>query len=140
MEGTTLTYAISKGAAALTGLFGGLSIAFFWQPKKLHQHGKLAAGAIIGGIATSASFALGGVVASIAGLNFEDIDIALGIGYLVGALSVGVISFLAKFFDNHEGEDLLEVARKVKSVATSDAPATKRRQGRSSSAARGKRK
>lgn len=32
---------LSQGLAALAGLFGGLSVSFFWQPKKLHQHGRL---------------------------------------------------------------------------------------------------
>lgn len=46
---------LSQCLAALAGLFGGLSVSFFWQPKKLHQHGRLAAGVIIGAISVSIS-------------------------------------------------------------------------------------
>lgn len=54
---------LSQGLAALAGLFGGLSVSFFWQPKKLHQHGRLAAGIIIGAISVSTTFTLGGFIA-----------------------------------------------------------------------------
>jgi hypothetical protein len=103
-----------KILSAIAGLFGGLSISFFWQPRSLHQHGKLAAGAIVGGIAVAASFALGGVVASYLGVDINEADTALGIGYCVGVSSVGVISFLANFFANREGKDILEVASEIK--------------------------
>lgn len=119
MEPTTTSaggFAISKGLAALAGLFGGLSVSFFWQPKKLHQHGRLAAGAIIGGISVSAAFALGGIVARLVGLNFLEVDIALGLGYLVGAISVGIVAWLANFFDKREDSDLLEVAQEIQAV------------------------
>lgn len=115
MEATTATgYAISKGAAALAGLFGGLSVSFFWQPKRLHQHGKLAAGAIIGGISVSAAFALGGIVARWVGMNFADIDVALGLGYAIGVMCVGVIAWLANFLEKREHKDILEVMREVR--------------------------
>jgi len=106
LEGKLLT--------GIAGFFGGLSISFFWQPKKLHQHGKLAAGAIIGGISVAAAFALGGVVANQLGVNINEADTALGIGYCIGVLSVGVISLIANFFDKREGQDILQVAQELK--------------------------
>lgn len=111
---TTVAYILSKGAAALAGLFGGLSVSIFWQPKKLHQHGKLAAGAIIGGIAVSAAFTTGGIIARWVGLDFQEVDVALGLGYAIGAVSVGLIAWLANFFDRREGKDILEVANEVR--------------------------
>lgn len=115
---TTISgYVISKGAAALAGLFGGLSVSFFWQPRRLHQHGKLAAGAIIGGISVSAAFTLGGLAARWVGLNFNDVDIALGIGYVIGVLCVGVIAWLANFLEKREEDDILEVVQEVRGAA-----------------------
>jgi len=108
---------LSQGLAALAGLFGGLSVSFFWQPKKLHQHGRLAAGVIIGAISVSTTFTLGGFIARWLGMNFKDSDIAMGIGYFVGAISVGMIAWLANFFNRREGHDILQVAGELKRVA-----------------------
>lgn len=108
-------FALTKALSAVAGLFGGLSVSFFWQPKKLHEHGKLAAGAIVGGIAVGAAFTLGGIVIKQFGLESESVDIALGVGYIVGILSVGFIGLLANFFEKREGQDLLQVAQEVKS-------------------------
>jgi hypothetical protein len=107
-------YMISKGAVSLAALLGALSVSMFWQPKKLHQHGKLAAGAIIGGISVSAAFALGGLVAKWTGLNFEEIDTALGLGYAIGVLSVAVIAWVANFLEKRENRDILEVVQEVR--------------------------
>ena len=126
--GTTTAggYAISKGAVSLAALLGALSVSMFWQPKKLHQHGKLAAGAIIGGISVSAAFALGGLIAKWAGLNFEEIDTALGLGYAIGVLSVGVIAWVANFLEKRENRDILEVVQEVRGRApTRRTPARK---------------
>lgn len=123
---TTASYVISKGAAALAGLFGGLSVSFFWQPKRLHQHGKLAAGAIIGGISVSAAFALGGIIARWIGLNFADIDVALGLGYAIGVLCVGVIAWLANFLEKREHKDILEVANELRGQVDSSKKVAKK--------------
>lgn len=32
---------ISEALLAFSGLFGGVSISFFWQPQRLHQHSHL---------------------------------------------------------------------------------------------------
>jgi hypothetical protein len=118
MEPATTTaaggYAISKGAAALAALLGALSVSMFWQPKKLHQHGKLAAGAIIGGISVGAAFALGGLIAKWVGLNFEEIDTALGLGYAIGMMSVGVIAWVANSLERRENHDILEVVEELR--------------------------
>jgi hypothetical protein len=103
-------YAISKGAVSLAALLGALSVSMFWQPKKLHQHGKLAAGAMIGGISVGAAFALGGLIAKWAGLNFEEIDTALGLGYAIGVVAVGVIAWVANLLEKYENKDIIEVA------------------------------
>lgn len=127
---TEFGYAISKMAAAMAGLFGGLSVSFFWQPKKLHQHGKLAAGAIIGGMAVSAAFTLGGMIARWLGLNFNDVDTALGLGYIIGILCVGIIAWLANFLERRENKDILEVVQEVRSAASGNSDVVKSRQPR----------
>lgn len=108
------TFIIGKGLSALSGLIGGLSIAALWQPQKLRRHGALAAGAIVGGMSVGGAVAMGGMIAKWLGLDYADLDTVLGIGFLVGACSVGLINLLANFFDNHEKDDILEVAREVK--------------------------
>lgn len=107
-------FAVGKLLSGIAGFFGGLSISFFWQPKKLHSYGKLAAGAIIGGISVAASIALGGIIAGRLKLDMNDADTALGVGYLIGIASVGIISFLANYFDKRDGQDILEIADELR--------------------------
>lgn len=109
-------FVIGKGLSALAGLIGGLSISVFWQPEKIKQHGRLAAGAIIGAISVGGAFTLGGLVARWAGLDLADMDTALGIGFILGVASVGLINFIANFFDRREGQDILEVAKEVQAT------------------------
>ena len=105
-----------QGFSSLSGLFGGLSISFFWRPKKLHRHGRFSAGLIIGSISVSTSFAFTGLVSRWLGMNIGEIDIALGLGYFIGAISVGAIAWLGNFFNHREEQDLLEVVSDIKSV------------------------
>ena len=118
MNEVSVSFAISKFLSSLAGLFGGLSISFFHHPKKLHQYGTFTAGAIIGGISVFASFAVSGLVAKQVGLNFEDSDVALGVGYFVGIVSVGIIALLAKFFENRQDKDLMDVIQEIKKPVT----------------------
>jgi len=111
------SFFINQVLAAFAGLFGGLSISFFWQPRKLHQHGRLSAGVIIGSISVAATFALGGLVSRWLGMNFNEADNAMGLGYGLGIVSVGVIAWLANFFNRREDSDILEVAGELKRVA-----------------------
>lgn len=111
------SFLISQILAAFSGLFGGLSISFFWQPKKLHQHGRFSAGIIICSISVAATFALGGLVSRWLGMNFDQADNAMGLGYGLGVISVGVIAWLANFFNRREDSDILEVAGELKRVA-----------------------
>lgn len=111
---TSGSFALGKLLSGVAGFFGGLSVSFFWQPKKLHAYGRFAAGAIIGGISVAASIALGGIVASKLRLDMNDADTALGMGYMIGIVSVGIISFLANYFDKRDGQDILEVAQELK--------------------------
>jgi len=110
-------FAIGKALTAIAGFFGGLSVSFFWQPKKLHQYGKLAAGAIIGGIAVAASITLGGIVSHYIGIDVNNSDSALAVGYVIGVLSVFVLSILVNFFEKKEDKDIFEVASEMKSMS-----------------------
>ncbi|GLY61749.1 hypothetical protein IW01_05360 [Pectobacterium brasiliense] len=112
----TYSFIISEILAAISGLFGGLSISFFWQPKKLYRYGTFIAGVIICCISITATLALVGMAAKILRMNVSDADTAMGLGYLVGAISVGLIAFLANFFSYRENKDILDVASELKQV------------------------
>jgi len=107
-------FIIGKALSALAGLIGGLSISVFWQPEKIKQHGRLAAGALIGGISVGGAFTLGGLVARYLGLDLADMDTALGIGFVIGVTSVGIINFIANFLERRESRDILEVVGEVR--------------------------
>lgn len=72
---------------------------------------------IIGSISVGATSALGGIVSRWLGMNFNEADTAMGLGYVVGAVSVGVIAWLANFFNRREDSDIIEVAGELKRVA-----------------------
>lgn len=105
---------INQGLSALAGLFGGVSISFFWQPKKLHQHGPFIAGIITGSISMFAAFALVGMAAHWLRFDLSEADAALGLGYIVGAISIGIIAAVANFFSRHEQDDIFEMASEIK--------------------------
>ncbi|RLM20984.1 hypothetical protein BIY29_14535 [Brenneria alni] len=110
---------ISDIVAAISGLFGGLSISFFWRPQKLNNHDKIIALLIIIIISISSAFSLVGIISEIIHININQIENAIGLGYLVGAISVGLITLLANFFSNREGNDILDVATELKQAAKS---------------------
>ena len=105
---------INEGLLAVAGLFGGVSVSFFWQPKKLQQHSRFIAGVIIGSISMCAAFALGGFAARWLKIDLNESDITLGLGYIVGAMSNGLIVWLANFFRRHEQQDIFDVAGELK--------------------------
>lgn len=107
-------YLTTKLVGAIAGLLGGLSISFFWIPRSLQKHGRTAAGAMIGGISVGGALTLGGLIARWFNLNPLDIDTALGIGFLVGAMSVFTLTMLANYFSKREGSDLVTVVKEVR--------------------------
>ena len=106
---------ISEALLAFSGLFGGVSISFFWQPQRLHQHSRYMAGIIFGGISMGAAVALGGLAARWLKIDLNQADITLGLGYILGAMSNGLIVWLANFFRRHEQRDIFDVASVIKS-------------------------
>ncbi|MFJ5479303.1 hypothetical protein [Pectobacterium carotovorum] len=105
---------ISDIIASVAGLFGGLSISFFWRPKKLNNYDKLIAALIIIIISISAAFSLVGIIAELLHVNISKVENAIGLGYLVGAISVGLVTLLANFFSYRENNDILDVASEIK--------------------------
>ena len=117
MEPTTTAasgFAISKLMTGVAGLFGGIAISIFWQPKKLKQHGLLAGGAIIGAMSFGFAYVFGGVVANLLGMNMSNPDNALAIGAVIGSVAVGVVSFVATWLEKREGKDIAEVVREIR--------------------------
>jgi hypothetical protein len=53
----------------------------------------------------------------VAGVDLADPDNAMAIGVGIGALAVGVISYLATWLEKREGKDIGEVIREVKAEA-----------------------
>ena len=104
---------LPKLLAGLAGLLGGVSISFFWSARKLKMYSRFVAGAITGGVSVAASITLTGLIASQLNMNSLDWDTSLGIGYLVGALSIGFISLLANFLSSREDKDIIEVAKEI---------------------------
>ncbi|MGL4722935.1 MAG: hypothetical protein ACRCWW_00250 [Scandinavium sp.] len=108
------TTLINEGLLAVAGLFGGVSVSFFWQPRRLQQHSRFIAGVIIGSISMCAAFALGGFTARWLKIDLNESDLTLGLGYIVGAMSNGLIVWLANFFRRHEQQDIFDVAGELK--------------------------
>lgn len=108
---------ISEALLAFSGLFGGVSISFFWQPQRLHQHSRFMAGIIFGGISMGAAVALGGLAARWLKIDLNQADITLGLGYILGAMSNGLIVWLANFFAGMNSAIflMLQASSKVKS-------------------------
>lgn len=100
--------------ASISGFFGGLSISFFWRPQKLNNYDKFVAALIIIIISISAAFSLVGIIAELLHVNINKVENAIGLGYLVGAISVGLITLIANFFSYRENNDILDVASEIK--------------------------
>lgn len=107
---------ISDIIASISGLFGGLSISFFWRPQKLNDYSKYTSALIIIIISVSSAFSLVGIIAEILHINISKLENAIGLGYLVGAISVGLVTLMANFFSHRENNDILDVASEIRHV------------------------
>lgn len=61
-----------------------------------------------------AAVALGGLAARWLKIDLNQPDITLGLGYILGAMSNGLIVWLANFFRRHEQQDIFDVAAVIK--------------------------
>jgi len=113
LDPPTQEFLITKLISGISGLLGALCIAVFWLPERLKRYGSLAAGAIIGGVSVGSAFSLGGLIATIAGMDTASLDVALGIGWVIGALSMGVLNFLANFFSKRHEEDIAQIVKEL---------------------------
>ncbi|GKX42854.1 hypothetical protein SOASR015_18880 [Pectobacterium carotovorum subsp. carotovorum] len=105
---------ISDIIASVAGLFGGLNISFFWRPRKLNDYSNTTSALIIIIISASSAFSLVGIIAGILHINTSEIENAIGLGYLIGAIAVGLVTLLANFFSYRENNDILDVASEIK--------------------------
>jgi hypothetical protein len=105
---------VAKLFSSFSAFLGGISIGLFWQPKQLHKYGEFVAGLMIGGMSIGASFALCGIALRMLEIPPTDTESIMGVGYIIGICAVGVLSFIAKFFDNREGQDILEVTQELR--------------------------
>jgi hypothetical protein len=67
-----------------------------------------------------AAIALGGLAARWLKIDLTQADITLGLGYILGALSNGLIVWLANFFRRHEQQDIFDVASVIKRKVRND--------------------
>jgi hypothetical protein len=56
----------------------------------------------------------------------QDIDIALGLGWVIGLLSVGLVSWVANYLEKREHQDIVQVVQEVRDVAQGKEPAPKK--------------
>jgi high-affinity Fe2+/Pb2+ permease len=113
-EPVSSSFGLTKLILGIAGLFGGIAISIFWQPNKIKRLGMLSAGAVIGALSFGFSFALGGVLANAINVDLANPDNAMAVGVLIGAISVGVVSYVAKWLENREGKDIGEVIKDAK--------------------------
>jgi hypothetical protein len=107
-------FLVGKLAYALGGFVGGLTTSMFWTPQRLKDHGKLAAGGIMVAAPTLAAAFTGVSVARRFGLNEQDLDVGLALGWAIGLLTIFLVAVLANFFRERESSDIISVARDVK--------------------------
>ena len=117
---------VSKGLMIASGLFGGLSLSFFWQPEKFHKRGAFMAGAMTTAIGMTSTFAIGGAVCSWLGLATQDIDSVMAVGFAIGLSSVGVIGWISNFFDKREDLDIMQIREEFKKAKVIEKPATRK--------------
>jgi MFS family permease len=110
-EPISSSFGLTKIILGVAGLFGGVAISIFWQPKKIKQKGMLAAVAIIGALSFGFAFAFGGIAARAIGVDLQNPDDAMAVGVAIGAISVGMVSFLANWLSKREDKDIGEVIK-----------------------------
>jgi Na+(H+)/acetate symporter ActP len=109
-----VSFIVAKIYYGISALFGGLVLSFFWKPERFKQYTPVAAGALIGGISVGSGVIFGGALAVYLGMNPNDANTALALGGAIGIFAVGIISWLANFFDKRQGKDILEVAQELR--------------------------
>jgi hypothetical protein len=112
----------TKVAAGLSALFMATVVMFVSKKPMLKGKTRLATGAIVGGIAVGSSVIFVGVIAIIMGMNPNDVNVASGIGGIIGLVALTVIKaavlWLDKFDDKDIAEVISEVAQDVNSIKT----------------------
>jgi hypothetical protein len=105
---------LSNIASGIAGLFGGVSISIFYQPKPIREKGKFCGGAIVGAISFGFPFMFGGAVLGLLGVDVNHTDYKTAIDTILGAISVGLVSFVATWLEKREGKDIGEVIKDAK--------------------------
>lgn len=114
---TAAGFAMSKAYYALSALFMAMVVLFLKKNPTLPGHGKVATGAIVGGVSVGTSVIFGGAVAIWMGKDPDEMNTALAIGGGIGLIAWVVIYALVRYLDKLEGKDIVEVA----DIVTKDA-------------------
>lgn len=119
MEPTTTAasgFALSKVYLALPALFMSL-VAYFLRKSKspeLAGHGRMATGAIVGGIAVGSSVIFGGALIVWLGFDPNDANTLMFFGGCIGLASWTVWRGVIIYLDRMDGKDIVEIAQEVK--------------------------
>lgn len=118
MEPTTTTtvlgFALSKVYYSLSALFMAMVVLFLKKNPTLPGHGKVATGAIVGGVSVGSAVIFGGAIAVWLGKDPNDLNTALAIGGAIGLVAWFVIYSLVKYLDKLEDKDIVEAMKAVK--------------------------
>lgn len=112
-------FALSKIYYGLSALFMAMIVLFLRRTPAIHQHGKMATGAIVGGTAVGTSVIFGGWLTVYAGFNPHDANTALAIGGVIGLVSFTAIKAIVLLFDRMDGKDIVEIVQEAKKVTGS---------------------
>jgi membrane associated rhomboid family serine protease len=118
MEPTTTTtvlgFALSKVYYSLSALFMAMVVLFLKKNPTLPGHGKVATGAIVGGVSVGSAVIFGGAIAVWLGKDPNDLNTALAIGGAIGLVAWFVIYSLVKYLDKLEDKNIVEAAKAIK--------------------------
>jgi len=103
-----ISTAAVKVASGIGGLFGGLAILTFLQPKNIRD------AAIRGGVSTGSAIIGAAPATKYLGMDPYDWELALTVGAAIGFCSWFLLSAVGNYFKKHEGEDILQVVKSVK--------------------------
>jgi hypothetical protein len=125
-ETSLSAWLLSKIAPTLAALFGGLAMVLLYTPTRLLEKGKIIAIFLAGAISATAGFSLTGVVAYYLGIEPTQVDVIVGIGWIIGFFSLAIFNLVANFFANRQEKDIVEVYEEVQSKRQVKTPKAKK--------------
>ncbi len=101
-------------------------MVLLYTPTRLLEKGKIIAIFLAGAISATAGFSLTGVVAYYLGIEPTQVDVIVGIGWIIGFFSLAIFNLVANFFANRQEKDIVEVYEEVQSKRQVKTPKAKK--------------